>query len=160
MRAQKQECGDGMNFHEPDIVLKDNDLMPKIRIDPATAHLIYDQIHKDSDFLCSQGIMDYRLLMGIQSSEYFVVTSQLPRARRDLLFTQPATSQKMSRIFALSSQARAENAVAFNYNYPALIDVIDRGNYYHQRHNTYISNWVQDQRPVFNPDQQQDIRVF
>ena len=36
--------------------------------------------------------MDYSLLMGIQSSEYFVDTSQLPQARRDLLFTQPATS--------------------------------------------------------------------
>ncbi|EEY57873.1 phosphatidylinositol-4-phosphate-5-kinase (Pi-PIPKD5) [Phytophthora infestans T30-4] len=89
--TKNQECGDGMNFHEPDIVLKDNDLMTKIRIDPATAHRIYDQIHKDSDFLCSQGIMDYSLLMGIQSSEYFVDTSQL-QARRGVLFTQPATS--------------------------------------------------------------------
>lgn len=26
-----QECGDGMNFHEPNIVLKDNDLMTKVR---------------------------------------------------------------------------------------------------------------------------------
>ncbi|KAI9918378.1 hypothetical protein PsorP6_011943 [Peronosclerospora sorghi] len=89
---KKQECGDGMNFHKPDIDLKDNDLMIKIRIDPATAHRIYDQIHKDSDLLCSQGILHYILLMGIQSLEYFVDTSQLPRARRDLLFTQPATS--------------------------------------------------------------------
>ena len=64
----------------------------QIRIDPAAAHRIYDQIHRDSDFLCSQGIMDYSLLMGIQSSEYFVDTNQLPQVRRDLLSTQPATS--------------------------------------------------------------------
>ncbi|KAF1794232.1 Phosphatidylinositol-4-phosphate 5-kinase, N-terminal domain [Phytophthora cactorum] len=241
--TKNQECGDGMNFHEPDIVLKDNDLMTKIRIDPATAHRIYDQIHKDSDFLCSQGIMDYSLLMGIQSSEYFVDTSQLPQARRDLLFTQPATSvagpslyhfgiidflqqwyviilsvfflvwyqfdnllmffcryrtlekkmerfyktfvkrkdpegvsalppkpykfrfqQKMSRIFALSTHTRAENDTAFNHNYPALIDVLDQGNFDTQRHhNTFVNNSVvdqwSDQRPVFNPDLQQDIRA-
>ncbi|CAI5745074.1 unnamed protein product [Peronospora destructor] len=209
--TKNQECGDGMNFHEPDIVLKDNDLMTKIRIAPATAHRIYDQIHRDSDFLCSQGIMDYSLLMGIQSSEYFVDTSQLPHARRDLLFTQPATSvagpslyhfgiidflqqwtlekkmerfyktvvkrkdpegvsalppkpykfrfqQKMSRIFALSTHTRAEHDTAFNHNYPALIDVLDQGNYDVQRHNTFIRNSV-EQQPVFNPDQQQDIRV-
>ncbi|KAI9912914.1 hypothetical protein PsorP6_006603 [Peronosclerospora sorghi] len=40
-----------------------------------------------------------------------------------------------------------------------LIDVLDQGNYDHQRHNIYISNSVQHQRPVFNSDQQQDIRV-
>ncbi|CAI5740189.1 unnamed protein product [Hyaloperonospora brassicae] len=211
--TKNQECGDGMNFHEPDIVLKDNDLMTKIRIDPATAHRIYDQIHRDSDFLCSQGIMDYSLLMGIQSSEYFVDTNQLPQVRRDVLFTQPATSvagpslyhfgiidflqqwtlekkmerfyktfvkrkdpegvsalppkpykfrfqQKMSRIFALSTHTRAENDLAFNHNYPALIDVLDQqGNYDAQRHNTVVSNSMADQRPVFNPDQQHDIRV-
>ncbi|KAI9989659.1 hypothetical protein PInf_019944 [Phytophthora infestans] len=209
--TKNQECGDGMNFHEPDIVLKDNDLMTKIRIDPATAHRIYDQIHKDSDFLCSQGIMDYSLLMGIQSSEYFVDTSQL-QARRGVLFTQPATSvagpslyhfgiidflqqwtlekkmerfyktffkrkdpegvsalppkpykfrfqQKMSRIFALSTHTRAENDTAFNHNYPALIDVLDQGNFDTQRHNTFVNNSVVDQRPVFNPDLQQDIRA-
>lgn len=210
--TKNQECGDGMNFHEPDIVLKDNDLMTKIRIAPGTAHRIYDQIHKDSDFLCSQGIMDYSLLMGIQSSEYFVDTSQLPRNRRDLLFTQPATSvagpslyhfgiidflqqwtlekkmerfyktvvkrkdpegvsalppkpykfrfqQKMSRIFALSTHTRAENDTAFNHNYPTLIDVLDQGNFDAQRHNTFPSNSIMDQRPVFNPDLQQDIRL-
>lgn len=28
--TKNQECGDGMNFHEPNIVLKDNDLMTKV----------------------------------------------------------------------------------------------------------------------------------
>lgn len=96
--TRNQECGDGLNFHEPNIVLKDNDLMTKIRIDPTQAHKIYDQIHKDSDFLCSQGIMDYSLLMGVQSSEYLVDTSDLlpPRPtmgkQDESLFTQVATS--------------------------------------------------------------------
>ncbi|GLD93832.1 hypothetical protein PINS_up002437 [Pythium insidiosum] len=88
-----------MNFHEPNIVLKDNDLLMKIRIDPVQAHKIYDQIHKDSDFLCEQGIMDYSLLMGVQSSEYFVDTSDIVTTRNmskgpqeESLFTQVATS--------------------------------------------------------------------
>ncbi|KAI9917516.1 hypothetical protein PsorP6_013031 [Peronosclerospora sorghi] len=84
-RTKNQECGDGMNFNEPDIVLKDNDLMTKPpRISSMTRFT-------NSDFLCSQGIMDYILLMGIQSSEYFVDMSQLPIALRDLLFTQPSS---------------------------------------------------------------------
>lgn len=100
--TRNQECGDGLNFHEPNIVLKDNDLMMKIRIDARQAHKIYDQIHKDSDFLCDQGIMDYSLLMGVQSSEYFVDTSDVMTMRNpstmnkngqdDSLFTQLATS--------------------------------------------------------------------
>uniref|UniRef100_K3WGV7 PIPK domain-containing protein n=1 Tax=Globisporangium ultimum (strain ATCC 200006 / CBS 805.95 / DAOM BR144) TaxID=431595 RepID=K3WGV7_GLOUD len=96
--TRNQECGDGLNFHEPNIVLKDNDLMTKIRIDPSQAHKIYDQIHKDSDFLCSQGIMDYSLLMGVQSSEYMVDASDLLPQRSTMgkqdenLFTQVATS--------------------------------------------------------------------
>ncbi|RLN57644.1 hypothetical protein BBJ29_000397 [Phytophthora kernoviae] len=209
--TKNQECGDGMNYHEPDIVLKDNDLMTKIRIDPGTAHRIYDQIHKDSDFLCSQGIMDYSLLMGIQSSEFFVDTSQFTQGCRDQLFTQPATSvagpslyhfgiidflqqwtmekkmerfyktfikrkdpdgvsalppkpykfrfqQKMSRIFALTTHMRAENTTLFN-NYPALIDVLDQGNYDTQRHNTFANISEVERRPVFNPDQPHDIRA-
>ncbi|RLN89290.1 hypothetical protein BBJ28_00014015 [Nothophytophthora sp. Chile5] len=186
----------------------------QIRIDPGTAHRIYDQIHRDSDFLCSQGIMDYSLLMGIQSSEYFVDTSQLPQARRDLLFTQPATSvagpslyhfgiidflqqwcvvvlrkklerfykttfkrkdpegvsalppkpykfrfqQKMSRIFALTTHTRAENDTAFHHNYPALIDVLDQGNFDTQRNGGGFANSELERRPVFNPDQP-DVRV-
>ncbi|DAZ94785.1 TPA: hypothetical protein N0F65_002398 [Lagenidium giganteum] len=90
--TRNQECGDSMNFHEPDIVLKDNDLMMKIRIDPVNARQIYDQIHKDSDFLCEQGIMDYSLLMGVQSSEYFVDSSDLTIGKKETLFTQAATS--------------------------------------------------------------------
>lgn len=100
--TRNQECGDNMNFHEPNIVLKDNDLMMKIRIDPRQAHKIYDQIHKDSDFLCDQGIMDYSLLMGVQSSEYFVdasdvmmtrgVPSMAKNGHEESLFTQVATS--------------------------------------------------------------------
>lgn len=67
-----QECGDGLNYHEPNIVLKDNDLLTKVRIDPTEAENLYMQLCADSEFLCSKGIMDYSLLMGVHSCEYYV----------------------------------------------------------------------------------------
>ncbi|CAK4105955.1 unnamed protein product [Aphanomyces euteiches] len=70
--TKSQECGDGLNFHEPNIVLKDNDLLTKVRIDPQASNQLYDQLCFDSDFLYEQGIMDYSLLMGVQSCEYYV----------------------------------------------------------------------------------------
>ncbi|ETV76047.1 hypothetical protein, variant [Aphanomyces astaci] len=70
--TKSQECGDGLNFHEPNIVLKDNDLLTKVRIDPHASNQLYDQLCFDSDFLHDQGIMDYSLLMGVQSCEYYV----------------------------------------------------------------------------------------
>nr|CCA15087.1 phosphatidylinositol4phosphate5kinase (PiPIPKD5) putative [Albugo laibachii Nc14] len=94
---KNQECGDNMHFHEPNIVLKDNDLMMKIRIDSNQATRIYDQLHRDSDFLCEQGIMDYSLLMGVRSCEYFVDAAAVEEfgdkePDADSIFTQPATS--------------------------------------------------------------------
>ena len=74
---RNQECSDGLNFHEPNIVLKDNDLLTKIRIDPNQADTLYDQLCSDSRFLYQQGIMDYSLLMGVQSCEYYVEPGSL-----------------------------------------------------------------------------------
>jgi 1-phosphatidylinositol-4-phosphate 5-kinase len=202
----------------------------QIRIDPNVAHRIYDQIHRDSDFLCSQGIMDYSLLMGIQNSEYFVDTTELMSNKGgEFLFTQAATSvagpclyhfgiidflqqwyvqidpcipglaegandalgailrtmekkmerfykcffkrkdpdgvsalppkpykfrfqQKMSRIFALTTHMRAENNTIFHHNYPALVDVLDQGDFATQRGGTFANQ--DDRRPTFNPDPQ------
>ncbi|KAI9907641.1 hypothetical protein PsorP6_002986 [Peronosclerospora sorghi] len=111
--TKNQECGDGMNFNEPDIVLKDNDLMTKIRIDPPTAHRIYDQIHKDSDFCAQRMERLYKTFIKRKDPEG---VSALPPKPYKFRF-----QQKMSRIFALSTQARAENALEFKHNYPALI---------------------------------------
>jgi hypothetical protein len=51
-------------------VLKDNDLHSKIVLDEADAIACVDQLQKDADFLCSWGIMDYSLLVGVCDREY------------------------------------------------------------------------------------------
>lgn len=48
--------------HEPNVILKDNDLKYKLRLPNATSKHLITQLHKDSNFLCSLGVMDYSLL--------------------------------------------------------------------------------------------------
>jgi hypothetical protein len=65
--------------------LKDNDLKHKIRLPGMTAKFLLHQLEKDSELLCSFGVMDYSLLgmsactseltslsVGVHNTEYFV----------------------------------------------------------------------------------------
>lgn len=45
-------CPDRIGVHEPNLVLKDNDLTTKIRMKPEEAYGVIDALHKDSDALC------------------------------------------------------------------------------------------------------------
>ncbi|RHY27664.1 hypothetical protein DYB32_006637 [Aphanomyces invadans] len=65
-------CPLRVGTHEPNVILKDNDLTQKVRLDPVVAEELYDQITKDAGFLCNHGIMDYSLLMGVHNVEYRV----------------------------------------------------------------------------------------
>ncbi|OQS00406.1 phosphatidylinositol-4-phosphate-5-kinase (Pi-PIPK-D2) [Achlya hypogyna] len=58
--------------HEPNVILKDNDLTQKVRLNVAEAEELYAHICKDASFLASHGIMDYSLLMGVHNVEYRV----------------------------------------------------------------------------------------
>lgn len=58
--------------HEPNVILKDNDLKYKLRLPNATSKHLITQLHKDSEFLCSLGVMDYSLLVGVHNTEYHV----------------------------------------------------------------------------------------
>ena len=51
-----------LGHHEPNVILKDNDLKYKLRLPNATSKHLITQLHKDSNFLCSLGVMDYSLL--------------------------------------------------------------------------------------------------
>lgn len=51
-----------LGLHEPNVILKDNDLKHKIRLPGATARFLLSQLEKDSELLCSFGVMDYSLL--------------------------------------------------------------------------------------------------
>lgn len=49
-------------YHEPNVVLKDNDLKYKIRLPLTDAHALLKQLKDDSEFLKSIGVMDFSLL--------------------------------------------------------------------------------------------------
>lgn len=51
-----------LGHHEPNVILKDNDLKHKIRLPGVTAKFLLQQLEKDSELLCSFGVMDYSLL--------------------------------------------------------------------------------------------------
>ncbi len=49
-------------MHEPNVILKDNDLKYKIRLPKAVARELLTQIENDANFLFDIGVMDYSLL--------------------------------------------------------------------------------------------------
>jgi 1-phosphatidylinositol-4-phosphate 5-kinase len=57
-------------IHEPNVIMKDNDLKYKIRISRDAARNLLNQIQKDCQFLSSLGVMDYSLLMGVHHAEF------------------------------------------------------------------------------------------
>lgn len=65
-------CPSRLGGHEPNVVLKDSDLTQKLKLDRDVSLQLYKQLCADSDLLCSFGIMDYSLLMGINEVEYVV----------------------------------------------------------------------------------------
>ncbi|DBA04988.1 TPA: hypothetical protein N0F65_006990 [Lagenidium giganteum] len=59
--------------HYADIVLRDNDLKMRLKLEPGTASQLLKQLTRDSNFLASNGIMDYSLLIGIHYAQFVVV---------------------------------------------------------------------------------------
>ena len=63
LHMSKCRCKRTVNgHHEPNLVMKDNDLKYKLSLPPDEALDIYTQIRRDSKFLMSVGVMDYSLL--------------------------------------------------------------------------------------------------
>lgn len=58
--------------HEPKVTYKDNDLREKIFLEPEAAEKLLNTLEKDAEFLKSQGVMDYSLLMGVHRINYDV----------------------------------------------------------------------------------------
>lgn len=59
--------------HEPNVVLKDNDLKHKLKIPRETAGAVLRQLRKDADLLCDEiSVMDYSLLVGVHNTVYEV----------------------------------------------------------------------------------------
>ncbi|KAK3271622.1 hypothetical protein CYMTET_20046 [Cymbomonas tetramitiformis] len=69
--CRDQECPATVNgIHQPNVVRKDNELTFKLRLQPDEAESVVRQLQLDSRFLCSQGIMDYSLLLGVSNMEF------------------------------------------------------------------------------------------
>ena len=66
------KCHQRVGSHEPNLILKDNDLTSKIRMKPDEAFQVIDILNRDSDALCAMGITDYSLLVGIRNVSYEV----------------------------------------------------------------------------------------
>jgi 1-phosphatidylinositol-4-phosphate 5-kinase len=58
--VQQQQCTVIVGLHEPNIVLKDNDLRARISLDPKQAVEVVNILKRDSDLLGELGVMDYR----------------------------------------------------------------------------------------------------
>ncbi|KAJ0402539.1 hypothetical protein P43SY_000802 [Pythium insidiosum] len=70
--TESENCPMRVGRHEANVVLKDNDLTAKVRLDPKVAEELYEQLVKDANFLSRLGIMDYSLLLGVHNQEYTV----------------------------------------------------------------------------------------
>ncbi|UIZ21960.1 hypothetical protein KXD40_008816 [Peronospora effusa] len=66
------QCSNVVGLHEPNVVLKDNDLRTRMRIGTKEGVELYEQLRDDSLFLCKHGIMDYSLLLGVMDIEFAV----------------------------------------------------------------------------------------
>ncbi|KAF4033944.1 Phosphatidylinositol-4-phosphate 5-Kinase [Phytophthora infestans] len=66
------QCPNVVGLHEPNVVLKDNDLRTRMRIGTEEGVELYEQLRDDSMFLCDLGIMDYSLLLGVMDIEFVV----------------------------------------------------------------------------------------
>lgn len=66
------QCPNVVGLHEPNVVLKDNDLRTRMRIGRDAGRELYELLREDSLFLCRLGIMDYSLLLGVVDIEFLV----------------------------------------------------------------------------------------
>lgn len=82
------QCPNVVGLHEPNVVLKDNDLRTRMRIGKQAGKELYERLRADSLFLCSLGIMDYSLLLGVVDIE-FMVDQQHGNSRRNTVTSNP-----------------------------------------------------------------------
>lgn len=71
------KCPEVVGGHEAIVTLKDSDMINKIRLYPDHAYALIDILNSDSDALCSMGMMDYSLLVGVKTQQYDIDSLQM-----------------------------------------------------------------------------------
>ena len=70
VEGSSDKCPEVVGDHEAVVTLKDSDMINKIRLFPDHAYSLIDILNSDSDALCSMGMMDYSLLVGVKTMQY------------------------------------------------------------------------------------------
>jgi 1-phosphatidylinositol-4-phosphate 5-kinase len=73
--------------HEAKVTLLDNDLLTKIHLQQEPTFELIEQLRGDSDFLCSLGIMDYSLIVGVHNTETLLASGPTPE-QQSLIVSQ------------------------------------------------------------------------
>lgn len=77
------QCPNVVGLHEPNVVLKDNDLRTRMRIGTEEGKELFEQLREDSLFLSQRGIMDYSLLLGVVDIEFIIDQPKKGSLRRN-----------------------------------------------------------------------------
>ena len=82
--------------HMPRVVLKDNDLNIRLNLSTSEKTQVFNQLQHDSNFLATQGLMDYSLLLGIKN--LVQSASGVRRSAADSSFIELETSGKAHKL--------------------------------------------------------------
>lgn len=111
VEGSSEKCPEVVGGHEAVVTLKDSDMINKIRLHPDHAYSLIDILNSDSDALCSMGMMDYSLLVGVKTMQYDIDSlqaSQLappPDARLSSFSDAPGSQLDSTRRSTLSNPA-------------------------------------------------------
>nr|CCA15585.1 phosphatidylinositol4phosphate5kinase (PiPIPKD2) putative [Albugo laibachii Nc14] len=121
-----ENCRARVGRHEPNVVLKDNDLTSRVRLDPSVAVELYDQLVKDATFLSRLGIMDYSLLLGVHNVEYTVSDMEHSTANQELESMRQSQRKGLPRL--MTGTRRANTVVGPSVYYFGIIDILQTWN--------------------------------
>jgi hypothetical protein len=91
--------------HEPNVIMKDNDLKYKIRLPRPLAKSLMTQIENDANFLYNIGVMDYSLLVGVHNTQYAVKDDE-----EDGRLSTPTSPMSQMSPTSLASRFRSKTA--------------------------------------------------
>ncbi|TYZ65088.1 hypothetical protein PybrP1_006005 [[Pythium] brassicae (nom. inval.)] len=103
-----QQCPNVVGPHEPNVVLKDNDLRTRMRIGREAGRELYEQLREDSLFLCRHGIMDYSLLLGVGDTE-FMVDQHTATSRRNTVTSVGAADDATNESFMSTASSSGDD---------------------------------------------------